>query len=310
MLLILILYVLFASTFTLGKIAIEYIPPILFIAIRMSFAGLLLLGYQYFFNRSQWRYDWRDTSAFAQIAVFLMFIAFVAEFWALQYVSAAKACLLYNLSPFATALLAYLLLAEKLTKKQWCGLIIGFLGFIPIIMQQTGMEQLTVHIGVLSMPELFLLVAVVSSCYGWIIMKQLVKERAYSAIMVNGVTMLWAGILSLITSFVIEGNPRIYAAQSPLYDLSPYHYALLMVIFCTISLVLIAHVVCFNLYSVLLKRYSVTFISFAGFTTPLFAALLDWIVFGQVISIAFFATVGFVMIGLYLFYQDEFITIK
>ncbi len=308
MLLILLLYVLFASTFTLGKISLEYVPPILFIAVRMSCGGLLLLGYQYFFNRSQWRYEWRDTIAFAQIAIFLMFIAFVTEFWALQYVTASKACLLYNLSPFVTALFAYFLLAESLTKKQWCALTIGFLGFIPIIVKQTYIESLTSHIGVVSMPELFLFISVVSSCYGWIIMKQLVKERSYSSIMVNGVAMLWAGVLAVCTSLIVEGKPHIYAAEMPLYDLSPYHYALLMAVFCTISLILIAQVVCFNLYSVLLKKYSVTFISFAGFTTPLFAALFDWIIFREVIPMAFLATVGFVGMGLYLFYQDEFIT--
>ena len=139
-------------------------------------------------------------------------------------------------------------------------------------------------------------------------MKQLVKDRLYSSIMVNGVGMLCAGVLALFTSLIIEGKPHIYAARAPLYDLSPYHYALLMTAFCAISLILIAQVVCFNLYSVLLRRYSATFISFAGFTTPLFAALFDWVIFRAVIPMAFFATVGFVGMGLYLFYQDELIT--
>ena len=309
MFLVLLLYFLFASTFTIGKIAVEYAPPILFIAIRMSGAGLLLLGYQYFFNPRQWRYEWRDTAAFAQIAIFLLFIAFVAEFWALQYVTASKACLLYNLSPFVTALFAYMLLDEQLTRRQWLGLTIGFLGFIPILMSQGGLEQLTLHVSVLSMPELFLLISVVSSCYGWIIMKQLVTERSYSSIMVNGVAMACAGLLSFITSLLIEGRPHLYPASVSFYDMEPYQYAFFITILCTVSLILIANVVCFNLYSVLLKRYSATFISFAGFTTPLFAALFDWLVFREVAPMSFFVTVGFVWIGLALFYRDE-LTIK
>ncbi len=308
MVLILLLYMLFASTFTLGKIALEYISPILFIAIRMISAGILMLGYQYFFNHSRWRYQWRDAVAFVQLTVFLMFIPFVAEYWALQYVTASKACLLYNLSPFVTALFAYFLLAERLTRKQWFGLMIGFLGFIPILISQTDIELLTFHIGVISMPEIFLLISVISSCYGWIIMKQLVKERSYSSVMVNGVAMLWAGVLSLLTSLILEGKPHLYTVNRSFYGLSPYHYALLMTMLCTILLVLIGHVVCFNLYSVLLRRYSATFISFAGFVTPLFAALFDWIIFGQLAPVAFFITVGLVGCGLYTFYQDELIT--
>lgn len=307
MFLVLVLYMLWASTFIIGKIILEYMPPILFVATRMGVAGMLLLGYQYFFNRSRWRFEWRDIGLFAQITFFFMYIAFIAEYWALQYVTAAKACLLFNLSPFVTALLAYFLLADRLTKKQWLGLMIGFLGFIPIILQQTGFESLSGHIGIFSMPELFLLISVATSCYGWILIKKLITERSYSSVMVNGITMLAAGVLSLITSLMIEGVPQFYAASGAAYGLSSSTYSLLVATGYIALLVLIAHVICFNLYSVLFRRYSVTFISFAGFTTPLFAALFDWMVFGTVAPGAFYVTIFLVSIGLYLFYQDEFI---
>jgi len=299
MFLVFVLYMLWASTFILGKIILEYMPPILFVATRMGIAGTLLLGYQYFFNRSQWRFEWKDIGLFAQISIFFMYIGFITEYWALQYVTAAKACLLFNLSPFVTALLAYFLLSDRLTRKQWLGLLIGFLGFVPIILQQTDLEIFTSHIGILSMPELFLLISVVTSCYGWILIKQLITQRSYSVVMVNGISMFGAGVLSLITSLAIEGKPQFYTLlNGDTWLIAAFYIALL---------ILIAHVICFNLYSVLLRRYSVTFISFAGFTTPLFAAFFDWMVFGTVASGAFFTTMCLVAIGLYLFYQDEFV---
>ena len=115
MFLVILLYMLFASTFTFGKAALTYMQPIMFIGMRMTAAGLLLLGYQYLFNRSKWRIDREDQSTFAAVGFFLMFVSFVAEFWAMQYVRAAKACLLYNLSPFITALFAYM--ANKITHR-------------------------------------------------------------------------------------------------------------------------------------------------------------------------------------------------
>ena len=307
MILVLLLYVLFASTFTLGKLALLYLPPIFFVAVRMLAGGVLLLGYLYWFNRSSWRFEKRDIGYFAQVSLFLMYIAFVAEFWAMQFVSAAKACLLYNLSPFVTALLAYFLLKDRLSKKQWVGLVIGFLGFIPIIISQPGLESLTPHWGAFSMPELFLLLSVMASCYGWIVMKLLVSERGYSPVMVNGVAMFWAGVFSLITSFAVEGKPVLLTASKGFYGLSPYEYSMAMAAFSVALIILISQVVCFNLYAYLLKTYSVVFIAFAGFTTPLFAALYDVVLFREVVPMAFFATVSLVAVGLYIFYQDELI---
>lgn len=300
MFLVLLLYLLFATTFTLGKAALFYISPILFVAIRMILAGTLLLGVQYYFYRTQWRFEWRDASSFFHIALFLIFIAFVGEFWALQYVPAAKACLFYNMSPFITSLFAYALLQEKISAKQWVGLGIGFTGFFPIILTQSKNEVLTKHIWFLSMPELLLIAAVVSSCYGWIVMKHLVVQRNYSPLMVNGIGMLVGGIMALGSSFLVEGKPYIFV-HPPL----SFGYTFGIIACYTVALILIANVICFNLYSVLLQRYSAVFISFAGFTTPIFAAFFDLIFFGERVSLAFYLTMCMVLIGLWIFYQDE-----
>ncbi len=304
MFLVLLLYFLFASTFTIGKAVLAYISPMLLIAIRMIVAGSLLLGLQYFFRRHQWRFEWQDFGSFFNITLFLIFISFVSEFWALNYVSATKACLLYNMAPFITALLAYFLLKETLAPRQWLGLIIGFIGFLPTLMTEESSEIVMRHIGFLSMPELSLLVAVASSCYGWIIMKHLVVFRNYSTLMVNGISMFWGGIMSLAASLVVEKSPRIFISQAPPF-LSPMGYTWLMIALYIAALIVIANVVCFNLYGILLRRYSPTFIAFAGFTTPIFAALLDFIFLGEQISIAFCVTMVLVFVGLWIFYQDE-----
>src|SRR5438309_1990146 len=52
MVLVIILYLLFASTFTLGKAALAYVSPFLFIGMRMMLGGSLLLGY-YKFGKKQ-----------------------------------------------------------------------------------------------------------------------------------------------------------------------------------------------------------------------------------------------------------------
>ena len=80
MVLIIILYLLFASTFTLAKAALSYVTPFLFIAIRMMLGGSLLLGYYIFIARRQVIIQKnKDYLLFAQVIIFHIFCAFLCQ---------------------------------------------------------------------------------------------------------------------------------------------------------------------------------------------------------------------------------------
>jgi len=299
MFLVILMYMLFASTFTIGKAVLAYVQPIFFIGFRMTLGGMLLLFYLYFFKRSKIRLQKKHLWLFAQITIFHIFIAYVAEFWALQYLTSFKTALIYNLSPFLSALFAFLFFSEKMTIKKWIGLIIGFFGFFLILADGKSPGELTKHaFAFFSWPELVLLLAVCSSVYGWALFKKLSKN-GYAPMMINGFGMVTGGILALFTSFFFEGVlPFKIGHSSLIVDISAFFgYSLL--------LILIANVICYNLYGHLLKKYSITLLSFAGFFTPLFAALFGNIFLREVPSASFFLALGIVAFGLYLFYQGE-----
>lgn len=308
MVLVILLYLMFASTFTLGKAALAYVSPCLFIGVRMMLGGSMLLGYSYFFARKQWKIKKTDLILFAQIIVFHIFCAYVLEFWALEHVTSAKACLLFNLSPFITAVFSYFLFAEKLTSRQICGLIIGFVGFLPILLAQTPLEKMAGAIGFISWYEIALIASVTSSAYGWMVMKKLIN-KGYSFIMINGIGMTGGGILAFILSLATEGQPILKKASitipSVVNSYGAYAESLLMLGVYSMSLIIIANIICYNLYGYLLSRYSATFLSFSGFMTPLFAALLGWIFLGEAVTWHFFATILLVICGLYLFHEKK-----
>jgi drug/metabolite transporter (DMT)-like permease len=308
MILVILLYLLFASTFTLGKAALSYVSPFLFIGMRMIFGGSLLLGYYRFIARQKVAIKKSDWSLFARIITFHIFCAYTLEFWALEYVTSAKACLLYNLSPFVTALLSYILFAEKLSLRQLCGLAIGFLGFVPILLSQGLPELLSWHFGFVSIYELALIGSVVSSAYGWIIMKELI-HKGYAFVMINGIGMTGGGILALLLSFYKEGMPMMKQvpvfSQTLVMRYGNVGESMIMLGVYSLALILIANIICYNLYGYLLSRYSPTFLSFAGFMTPLFAALLGWLFLGEQVTWHFFATIGLVVLGLYLFHEKK-----
>jgi len=198
-----------------------------------------------------------------------------------------------------------------MTQKKWFGLFIGVFGLLPVLYADAPQEQITGEIMFFSTAEIALLIGICCAAYGWIVMKQLTYHKGYSPLTMNGFAMFVGGILLFASSFLLEGWPTI--THSPETDIpfitslfSAYISApVVMVIFYLLCLILVANIIFYNLYSYLLHHYSATFLSFSGFTCPLFAALFGWFFLGEQISLSFFITVVGVSIGLIIFYQEE-----
>lgn len=291
---VIFVYALFASVFTTAKEALEYASPFFLVGSRMFVAGLILLSYQYFFDRKHFKLKASNLKPLFLMALFTIYLTNVLEFWGLKYLTSFKTCFIYSLSPFLSVLLSYLMLGEVLTKKKWAGLILGFLGFLPIMMSSTAQEEMTGQFWIFSWAELAVVMAVFCSVYGWILLKQMVTdEEGCSPVMANGVSMLLGGIFALIQSRVSEP-----------WDPLPITNFLSFAIYASI-LIVISNLIAYNLYGYLLKRYSATFMSFAGLTTPLFTALFGWIFLGEVVSWPFYLSFAIVFSGLLLFNQEE-----
>lgn len=293
MLFVVLLYALFASVFTIAKAGLEYTQPFFFVGTRMLFAGIILLGYQFFVNKEKFRYTGQTWGRLLRLATINIYLTNVFEFWGLRYLTSFKTCFIYSLSPFISALFCYFLFSEKLTRKKWIGLVIGFLGFIPILLNHTSNENQAGQIFIFSWAELSVMMAAILSVYGWITLKQLVSENQLSPLSANGVSMFIGGTMALIHSLAVENWKPLPTTSIPVY------------VECTLLLILISNLICYNLYGTLLKKYSATFMSFAGFTTPLFTAIFGWFFLGEVVTWPFYASFLIVISGLWIYDQDE-----
>lgn len=293
MYLVILLYALFASVFTISKTGLEYASPFFFVGTRMMMAGLIMLGYQYFFKREGFGFKKEHFWRVFRLALFNIYLTNVFEFWGLKYLTSFKTCFIYSLSPFVSALLSYFMFSERLTVKKWIGLAVGFAGFIPILLTQTASEEGTGTLFFLSWAEIAVMIAAVCSVYGWILLSQLVKENGYSTFMANGLSMLIGGSMALTHSALVE-------TWDPIPVSNPWIF-----VECAILLIAISNLICYNLYGYLLRRFSPTFMSFAGFTTPLFTALFGWIYLNEVVTWPFYLSALIVFAGLLLFNQEE-----
>lgn len=293
MFLVFVLFILFATTFVFGEAAISYVSPIFLVGVRMLFASVLLSAYQFVLNRSSLRLRSKDIPLIIITSIFLMYITYAVEFWSFQYISGAKVALIWNLSPFFTALIAYFALKEIMTVKKFLGLVIGFLGFIPVLVAPTAEEAGMISLLNITWPEFLLALSVMGAAYGWILFRH-VMDRGYQPLVINAYAMCVAGILCLITSYFLEGP----------WDPVPV-YNMIFATGYTIYLTVVGNVICFNLYGYLLKRYSTTYLSFCGSMTPLFAAIIQYFYLGKAVGIPFIVTLILVSFGLYIFYQEE-----
>lgn len=317
MFLVLLAYMLLSSTFVIGKAALVYAQPIFLIGFRMTLGGLLLLSFIYLFQKNQWKFKKEDFWLFTQLAFFHIYLSFILEFWSYQYVTSSKAAFMFNLSPFITALFAYIAFGDKMSIKKWAGLMIGFLGSLPVLIAQTPAAELSAgHFLFLSVPEICLLISATAGVYGWIIMKKLVVDKHYSPVFVNGVGMFFGGIAAFITSFIAEKKPLLKCgldstnsgllSQSIANSWFCFSWTnFLMFLGYMLLLILVANIIFYNFYGFLLKKYTPTFLSLVGLLCPVFTALLGWIFLGETVSWEFFISLAVVMVGAYIFYLDE-----
>ena len=283
---------LLSTTFVIAQKALAIVSPVFLIGFRMTGAGLLLLGTLALFSRKQFNLKRTDLLTFAKISFFHIYLAFIAEFWGLQYISGPKVALLFNFGPFITAILSYFMLRERLIWQQILGLIISFAGFLLIIFEHVPAEKIAGELFSISLPEIAILVSATSSVYAWLTIQKL-GNKNYSPIFINGMGMLGGGLLALITVPLFEAFPSL--------NLSEIRQLSLWVGL----LILISNVFCYNMYAWLLKRYSATFLSITGLTIPVFAALWEWLFLGKVMSLNFYCSLVIISTGLILFYLGE-----
>ncbi len=289
------MYALWSSVFSLGKMALEYSPPFFLTGFRMLFGALILIGYLLLFKRSSLRFNRKSLISFGLLAIFSIYLTNILEFWGLQHLSAAKTCFLYSLSPFFAALLSYFHFGEKMNKKKWLGLGIGFLGFFPVLAQQKGSEELLNAFSFFSYPSLAVMGAAFFSVYGWVLLRIVVKEDNTSPIVANGMSMLLGSLFAFAHSALFETWSPLPVATENLW---PFLQGVAIII-------LISNLICYNLYGIALKRFTATFLSFLGLLSPIFASINEWILIGTPPSWVIFLSTAIVSSGLWLVYRAE-----
>lgn len=281
---------LIASTYSIIKLALEQTTPYVLVTVRLLLGGgfLVLLH-----PLSKIKNYWRDSyfrKTVLNLVFILAYIPYMCEYWSMVAVSSIKACLLYNLAPFITAIIAHFIIHSRITTRQWIAIIIGFIGSIPILLQDNdsfllGMRQK------FSFAELIILVAVIVNAYGWIIVEDVQQKKGYPPLLLNGIAMFGGGVVAALHTFFVSNTPLISGTTSLFWG-----YTIALTVASTMGSLLYSH---------MLNRYSATFVSLTALSTPVFGALFSYFLLNEALTPAFFVTMIIVSGALILFYSDE-----
>lgn len=288
---IIAIYALLATTFVIAKLALAYAHPFFLIGVRMSLAGLILGTWLLVRSPDRLKIKKEDFFSFLKISFFHVYLAFTCEFWSLQYLSSAKTNLIYTSTPFIAAILSYIILKERLSWKKAAGLTLGLIGLMPV----TFTNESNPACGWFQdemLPEAILMIAVVSASYAWFEIKKMMN-KGYSLVLINGFAMLTGGVASLLSSWMIFGSES-FAVEQPMEF---FKYVALMII--------VSNLIFYNAYAWLMKKYSITFLTFAGFLSPVFGAIYGHTLLNEAIGWQYGASLALITLALYIFYKEE-----
>lgn len=199
---IIFVMLLWAACYPLITIGIEFAPHLTFAALRAILAGLALTGLAIALRRPLPR-GRRVWAMIAVIGVGATSLGFLGMFHAAEFVSPGIATVIANTQPLLAAVLAGLVLNERLTPLGKLGLILGFVGILVIASPQFfAGGQASYLIGI---------VYIILAAFGITISNVVIKRIAgeVDVLMAMGLQMLIGSLPLVIAAWSLEDPTSI-----------------------------------------------------------------------------------------------------
>jgi drug/metabolite transporter (DMT)-like permease len=281
-----------AFIFTIDKELLQFFPPLFFLAVRTLSCSVVFGTIYATTHKFSTQFTKKDLLFLLALGVFYIYITNLFLLKGLTMLSSAKASLIYNANPFIVALLSWVVFREKFSRLKIAGLAIGWLAFVPLLFfNNPGWEQESI----ISIGEIYVFIAASAVAISFLILQRVMYSTANNipATMTSAVTLFTGGVLSLIHSYATEMTD-----PDAVFIFDSYSIGLLGI--------LIASTLAWSfLNSYLTQYYKASFLSLAGFTAPLFAAIFEPFFFNSTVGWNFYVSLACVATGLYLSYRSE-----
>ncbi len=265
---ILILYLVWGSTYLGIRIAVDSIPPFAMGAVRFAIAGAVLLTAVVLVRRESVPLptlrEWRDSFI---VGAFLLGGGMGAVAWGEQTIPSGITALLIAMMPVWVAVFGRILLGERLPRAAAVGIAIGMLGVVILVGPSLAIDQSLDPAGI---------VALIISPISWALGSLFSANRARlpkDPFLTTGMQMV-AGASVLAIASIVTGELASLRVETITTD------SILALAYLTVFGSLVA----FTAYAWVLRRAPLPLIATYAFVNPIVAVFLGWLVLQEEIT--------------------------
>lgn len=262
--------VLWSTGFVTAKLGLPYADPTSFLAMRFLAVTLLMFAVAHF-TGARWPQTRREWLHIAAAGLLLQGGYLLGVFWSIHTgTPAGTVSVLTSLQPVLTAVFAGYLLGETTNRRQWLGLMLGFVGASLVVMNKLA-PSASGWLGVG-----FALLALVSMTAGTLYQKRFCGSMDLR----SGATIQFGiSLLPVLACYSVSGAPKVHWNGE--------------LIFAMAWSVLVLSVGAITLLQMLIRAGEASKVSSLFYLVPPLTALIAWMVFGE--SLGPTALIGMVL---------------
>lgn len=249
---------LWSSGFIGAKLGMPYTEPFTFLALRFLLAAAILVPFLVVW-RTPWPRSWADAGHITMTGILLNVVCLGSCFYALSLgLPGAIVAVIGGLQPLLTGVLASTLLGEKVTMRQWLGLVLGFGGVVLVLSDKLSLA---------GAPP----VAILSAFMG---LAGITAATLYQKRFCADVPLRSGTAIQFATSATVILPVAIFAEGFTVRWTGEFVFALLWL---SIALSIGA----LSLYWLLVRRGEAAKVTSLFYLTPPTTAVMGWLVFGE-----------------------------
>lgn len=275
------LFVLLWSTGFIGaKFGLPFAQPLTFLSTRYVLV-ITLMGALAFAMRAPWPRDWRQVMHIALAGLLVQATYLGGVFMSIDRgLPAGVSALVVGMQPLLTALGAGWLLGERVTRRQWGGLALGFVGVTLVVSNKVAVGVSAAELGWKLAPALAALAGItVGTLYQ--------KRFCPSFDLRTGSVVQFIPSL-IVTAFIASRTETMQVDWSGQF------------VFALLWLVLVLSLGAISLLNLLIRSGSAVNVASLFYLTPPTTALMAWLLFGETLSGLALAGMVVAVLGVWL----------